>query len=116
MKYPPEVVKRIAILEFYAETEELNHFDIFHLYSGKLAYPNGYYDARFFELVGFNTKTMQKRKLGRHDAIDFEGVMIERACIFADGATMLKFANLVECIGNTQAISIRPCSKEKRNA
>src|SRR3990167_8394709 len=118
MKYPVEVAKRIALLEHYTETEELNRFDIFHLYSGKLAYPDGYYDTRFFELVGFNSKTMQKRELGRHDAIDFnDGVIIERACIFADGATLLKFSGLVECIGNTQAISIVPCSNQwKLNA
>ena len=67
MKYPKEVKPYVAILDKYKETEDLEEFDSFHLYDNGLAYPNGYYDARNFILVGYNENKLQKRNLGRHD-------------------------------------------------
>ena len=91
-EYPEEVQQRIAILDLYEWNEELDTFDILHLYPKELAYPNGYYSARFFELIGFSTKTLQKRNLGRHDAIIYnDKIVIDIAQIFADGSTLLRF-------------------------
>ena len=112
MKYPPEVKNRVdAIIGGYTECRELNRFNIFHLYPKELAYPDGYLDSRFFECVGFNTETMQKRNLGRHDAIDFrEGCSVSKAQVFADGAYLLKTQGFVETVGIAQMLCVTPCS------
>ena len=60
MGYPKEVREQIEILDKYQVDDTLKAFDIFHLYPGELAYPDGYQDSRFFNLVGFNTKTMKR--------------------------------------------------------
>ena len=64
------------------------------MYPGEVAHPNGYYDSRFFDLVLFNTDTMEKRTIEYRDGIDCNygrGVALMMARIFADGSTMLKF-------------------------
>jgi len=107
MSYPKVVKEKIKFLDNYKENLLLQEFDIFHIYPGKLAYPNGYYDSRFFKLIGFNTKTMEKRCLGKHDGLDFweecSGVSIVR--VFCDGAFLIRMRHLVKMIGNTQAPS-----------
>lgn len=107
MKYPKPVQERIDFLNKYKENNNLNLFNIFHLYPKEIAYPNGFYDARFFELVGFNTDTMEKRNLGRHDAIDFPygNCAISKAQIFADGAFLIQTPYLIEILSNTQMIA-----------
>ena len=106
MKYPKLVQERIDFLNKYKENDELNLFNIFHLYPKEIAYPNGFYDCRFFELVGFNTDTMEKRNLGRHDGIDFayDKCSISKAQVFADGAFLIQMSHLVEMFSNTQLI------------
>ena len=98
MKYPGEVAERIKVLDTYGVWEGLNRFDILHLYPKELAYPNGYYDSRFFECVGFNTETMQKCDLGRHDSISFNDkeCVVYMLRVFADGAYYIRFAGFVE--------------------
>ena len=109
MKYPDTVKKKIAILDEYRVKDTLTRFNIFHLYPKGLAYPDGYYDSRFFECVGFNTKTMEKRNLGRHDAIDFwDKCGIAKAHVFADGAFLIKLDGFVETVGMTQELCVRP--------
>ena len=98
MDYPKEVQEKLKILDKYDENKTLHHFDLFHLYPKELAYPNGYYDSRFFELIGFNTVTMEKRNLGRHDAMNFADLgdsIIRVAHIFADGSFVIGFKHLV---------------------
>jgi hypothetical protein len=106
MKYPKIVQERIDFLNKYKENDNLNLFNIFHLYPKKIAYPNGFYDCRFFELVAFNTETMEKRNLGRHDGVDFPygNCAISKAQVFADGAFLIQMAYLVEMFSNTQLI------------
>lgn len=97
MDYPEEVQKKIDVLSIYEETKTLARFDIFHLYPNSLCYPNGYYDSRWFTLIGFNTSLKLKRDLGYHDGLDFEeNVEVGECRIFADGSTMVKFKHLVK--------------------
>lgn len=96
-QYPQEVQVRIEILNLYEWDNELNCFDIIHLYPKELAYPNGYWEARFFKLIGFNTQTMTKRDLGKHDAIIYnDDIVVALSEIFADGSTLIKFKSSVK--------------------
>jgi hypothetical protein len=110
MKYPKEVADRVSILDEYQENPKLNCFNIVHLYPMGLAYPDGYYDAQFFTCVIFNTKTMEKRTLGsRFDALDFwEGCVVSKAQVYADGAYLLKFSNMLETVGIKAMLCIQP--------
>jgi hypothetical protein len=109
MEMPEETKKRVAILNKYEETDSLKEFDILHLYDDGYAYPDGYYDSRFFVLIGFNTKTMQKKDLGTHDAIDFwDDCVISKSQVYGDGAFLIKMAHMITNVGNTQMISFRP--------
>lgn len=99
MKYNKIVQEKIDVLNKYTVDVNLSTFNILHLYPEKKpAYPNGYYDSRFFQLWGFNTETMSKLDLGRHDGLsmyspDYPKVIIIQ--IFADGSTLVKFAHKV---------------------
>ena len=110
MKYPKEVKEKIAIINEYEVSETLNKFNILHLYPGELCYPDGFYDSRFFELIGFNTQLMKKRNLGnRYDAIDFwDGIIISKSQVYADGAFLIKTEGFIEPVGLTQMICFRP--------
>ena len=91
MKYPKEVQEHIDILNKYTENDKLYQADIFHFYPKELAFPDGFYDARFFELIAFNTKTMKKRNLGKHDGVGYaKGTEIDMASVFADGSFIVK--------------------------
>ena len=91
MEYPAEVQERINVLSEYTENNNLKECDIMHLYPGNIAFPDGYYDSRLFELVCYNSVTMEKRNLGNHDGIDTFGTEVIGVRIFADGSTMVKF-------------------------
>lgn len=95
MEYRPEVQEYIDFIEKeYTVNTELKTFHILHMYPGEVAYPNGYYDSRFFDLVLFNTDTMEKRTIECRDGIDAsyrKNIPFMMARIFADGSTMLKF-------------------------
>ena len=109
MKYPKVVQAKIDfVFDAYMPNEKLERFDIFHLYPGKLAYPTGYTDSRFFELVGYNTSKMESRKLGRHDSLRFEEEAFKPHFlrIFADGSTLIKFRVPVACRYTTQEATI----------
>ncbi len=112
MIHPPAVAKRVAFLDEYKDNPKLNRFDIFHLYPKGIAYQNGYYDSQFFEIVAFNTKKMEKRNFGsNHDAIDFwDGCVISKAQVYADGAYLVKLSHFAEAVGNTQMFCVKPCS------
>jgi hypothetical protein len=72
--YPAEVQERIDALSLYAENDDLALFNIIHLYKTEIAYPNGYYDSMFFDLVLFNTKDMEKRTIKNRDGITLKNV------------------------------------------
>ena len=110
MKYPKVVQEKISFLRQYKRDNKLQDFDIFHLYPGEIAYPNGFHDSRFFNLIGFNTELMKKRDLGRHDSLDFwtatEGLNIKFVRVFADKAFLIKMNCLVKVESNTQTAYI----------
>ena len=93
MDYPLEVAERIKVLDDYTTSDDLEHFDILHLYDRGLAYPDGYYNARWFELVGYHSDMHLKRYLGRHDGLDLKSCKTPLCWsqIFADGAFLLRF-------------------------
>lgn len=109
-RVPKKVKQYISnTLGVYKESDSLELFDILHLYdTGKYCLPDnsGYWDAKHFELVGYNTKEKQFRKLGRHDSINFtcEQSPIDMMRIFADGATLVRFKHPVPFIHTTQAV------------
>lgn len=106
MIYPDEVQEYIDILDEYEINDNLKEFDIFHMYPREIAYPEGYYDSRFFDLIGYNTETMQKCSLGKHDSMVFGGnTKIRSVKIFMDGSTMIRMKEI--CIGlNLQAYNV----------
>lgn len=111
MKYPEEVQKNIDFLDTYKQVDNLSEINCLHMYPKELAYPNGYYDSRFFELWAFNFTTKEKCNLGTHDAIKAipnVPMQIIDLRIFADGSTFIKFNETVKIdqMLNMQAIYI----------
>lgn len=105
MKYPKEVQDRVDLLDKYKENPELNNFNTIHMYPKNLAYPDGFYDSRFFNTIGFNWDKMEKRDLGRHDRLDFEdGVAIKHVGIYADGSTWITFKQPAKIMMNGQVL------------
>ncbi len=79
----------------YTETNELKEADIFHLYdTGEecIKDNSGYHDSRHFELIAFNTETMQKKNCGRHDGITSysNDLPIRMMRVYADGSFFVK--------------------------
>lgn len=96
-KYPNEVQKHIDYLDTYKEYHALEVFNLIHMYPKELAYPNGYYDSRFFDLVLFNEEIKEKRTVEGRDGIYFNNeTKIKLARIFADGSTLIKFDGYVK--------------------
>jgi hypothetical protein len=97
MEYPSEVQKRIDILNSYIINPNLSSANIFHLYPKELAYPDGFYDSRFFTLVCFNTLTNEKRIIENRDGLDFYSDLVidlYMIRIYVDGSTMVRFGSL----------------------
>lgn len=97
MKYPPEVKERVDFLAKYKTNENLDTCHIMHLYGKGLAFPEGFFDSRFFTLVIYNTEKMEKREIPDRDGIDIETrkSRVKMVRIFADGSTLVKFDNIV---------------------
>jgi hypothetical protein len=110
MEYPEEVQSYLDVLKSYEENKNLEEFNLFHMYpEEELCYPNGYYDSRWFNLVGYNTKKMEFKYLGKHDGLDFEPYYIPKidiARIYADGSTLIRFYDLVN-IDLFQAVRVK---------
>ena len=112
-QYPRKVLEKIKILDNYIENRDLNEFNILHKYPKELAYPDGYYDSRFFHLIGFNTIKMEKSNLGNHDGIFYDKTcLLISSFVFADGSFMLKFNNIIEVFSNGQAVHFKGVSYE----
>lgn len=108
MKYSKDVQDKIDVLAKYKETMDLKTFHIIHLYPKKVAWPDGYYDSRFFDLVCFNTKTMEKKTYQHHDGLEFpSSCNVDIVRIFADGSTMIRFKTPHEIIFCSQAVEIK---------
>lgn len=64
--FPPTVQAKIEILEEYTENPELTEFNVMHIHpTFEIAYPDGYYDSRWFKLTVYNNVTMQCRHIDR---------------------------------------------------
>lgn len=88
-----------TVFDRYTENEDLLEADIFHLYdTGKECFTDnsGYHDSRHFELIAFNTKTMEKRNFGIHDGMSnfSEDLPIQLVRVYADGSFFIKFSRL----------------------
>ena len=94
MNYPKEVQEKLDVLKLYDLNTELTEYNIFHLYPKGLAYPDGYYGSRFFNLVGYNSKTREYREIRISDELDFSNCKnqdVSMIKIFADGSTLIRF-------------------------
>jgi hypothetical protein len=95
-------------LEEYEVVDQLDQFDVLHLYpSSQMAYPDGYYDAMFFTAFAYDDKTKKRMNLGaNHDAISsLYGVEIASISFYVDGSVVIRFKYPVKHI-NAQAINI----------
>jgi len=112
-KYPKEIRHFLKILNKYEYCNELEKFDILHLYPKKLAYigNKGYWDTKMFRAIGYNTKNMTKRKLGLHDSLmmenDIAEINIKIITIYLDGSTMIKFTSPVIIYGTAQSLYVK---------
>lgn len=108
LRLPREVWRYVDnIRDAYTNNPALKAWNIAHMYPEDIAYPDGFHDARWFKLVVFNTETMERASLGKHDKIDIWSGAVKDIRIFADGSTLVRFSQKMEHIMNTQAISIR---------
>ena len=105
-----EIKKCIDFLDEYEENPVLEEFYILHMYPKENAYPDGYHDSKFFDLVIFDYTTMEKRTFEHHDELTFtNNVDLDIARIFVDGSTLLRFKNKVKFSGIFQSIPIEAC-------
>lgn len=104
---PKEVQERIDYLDTYDVDKKLNCFDAFHLYPTELAYPDGYFDSMFFNLVGYNFDTKTKRTIEQRDGLHFHDVNVDIGQIFADGSTFIRFTHKVK-IDVYQCVEVFP--------
>jgi hypothetical protein len=89
---PKEVQEIVDRLNDYQEVSALSEINLIHMYPLEIAYPNGYYDSKFFQAIGYRFESSEKCDLGRHDELHFEeDVVIDIARIYADGSTLLRF-------------------------
>ena len=96
------------VFDRYKENENLTEADIFHLYdTGEECIKNntGYHDSRHFRLVGFNTKTMEKCELGRHDGLESfsHNLCVRKVRVYADGSFFISLSrpaklHLFQCV------------------
>jgi len=91
------------VFDRYSYNAKLEEADIFHLYDTgeECAKDNsGYKDSRFFELVIFNTITMEKRNCGRHDGITslsfLNPAKLVMGRVFADGSFLIRLQRPVK--------------------
>jgi hypothetical protein len=81
----------------YKEDTKLSEADIFHLYdTGEecMKDDSGYHDSRHFRLVAFNTESMTKRELGKHDGLHSfsNDLCIRKIRVFADGSFFISLS------------------------
>ena len=88
------------ILDKYKEVKALSGVDIIHIYPKEKTGTNGIVHSRFFEVVGFNTVSMRKVNLGKHDDIvnmDAKILPVKRIQVFEDKSTLIKFDRVISC-------------------
>lgn len=83
------------ILNKYKINNKLIEGNIFHLYCKKEAYPNGYYDSKFFDLWVFNTDKMTKRLIEDRDGLTFVGnAKVDIVRYYIDGSTLIRLETI----------------------
>ena len=107
-EYPRDVQEKIGKINDYEMVDKLDWFDLVHMYPKRLAYPDGYHDAQFFELVMYNRDTMQRCKSGRlHDALLLDNLPIDRVQVYADGSFLVRFTESVQANTSFQAVDMK---------
>lgn len=112
-RYPPEVRYYLDLLDRYdvVPFDASREWNIVHLYPKGLAYPDGYYHARFFDLWMFNTETTEKAVIERRDGLSLgEEVEVKTIQILADGSTIVEFRQPVK-IHPTQNVVVERAVK-----
>lgn len=94
--YPVE-----EVFNSYTEYKYMKKADIFHFYDTGdqcLEKEDGFINSRWFELIAFNSKTKQKRKLGRRDGVDCNLNIAKTSCfrVYADGSFLVSFREPVK--------------------
>jgi len=93
---PDEVQEKIDFLNTYTNNPKLQSFDAVHMYPNGLAYPDGYFDSMWFNLVGYNFTTKEKRTIEYRDGLHMNDyVEVDIVRIYADGSTFIRFKNKV---------------------
>jgi hypothetical protein len=107
-KVPKEVKERIDVLNTYKINNDLKSFNIIHIYPKENAFPNGYYDSKFFTFVGFNFESREKRIIEQRDGvnIDFSGHCNIMFRCYVDGSFMVKFPKPVTMLCITQDLRL----------
>jgi hypothetical protein len=95
----------------YKEDTKLLEANIFHLYDTKkecIKDNSGYHDSRHFRLVAFNSESMTKRELGRHDGLHSfsNDLCIRKIRIYADGSFFISLSRPAK-IELFQCVSLR---------
>ena len=98
------------VFDRYTNNENLKEANIFHLYdTGEKCIENnsGYHDSRHFNLIAFNTETMEKCNLGRHDGIENinNNLSIDILRVYADGSFFVRLKSLAK-ISNFQCVTL----------
>ena len=90
-----ESIERLE--EMYEESITETKFDILHIYPRELTQERYVRHCRFFKVVGFNCSNKTKRDLGIRDNITpfKDDLPLALVQVYADGATLLKFAKKV---------------------
>ena len=105
--------KKLAIDEFeqmllksYEEVKGDIKCDLFHLRpNGDICcLTDGYNDAQWFELTGYNTQTMQRANLGRHDGLSVDRVKVLSVRIMRNGETLVKVSKPVKILDMQDAV------------
>lgn len=102
----PDVVKPYIndINDSYIADYNLNCFNILHIYPRELAYPDGFYYARFFDCVIYNVKENKKNVLSRKEMIYMDkNVNIKNTYVYADGSTVIVFQDMANIINQSSS-------------
>lgn len=97
---------QIEVLDSYEINNSLEEANIFHLYAKENAFPNGYFDSKFFDLHIYNTESREKRIVEHRDGLAFgNDVRINMSRVFIDGSFFIKLKN-IESIDILQCVSV----------
>jgi hypothetical protein len=112
----PEVQERIDLLDKYEFDDDISTFHSIHLYKKELAYPDGFYDSYFFEVIGYNETVGKRKNLGKHDGIALtESAHVDNILLYADDSVYIGFRELVFVSSPYQAIEFSKYVEENKH-